>query len=210
MDKTTARRPLKSRDTSWAKYLSRIIAEAGISPNMISFMSMVFAAFSLAAAIYSMNGGGRLSIVLAAVFIQMRLICNLMDGMVAVEYGKKSKTGDLWNDVPDRLADVLIILGAGYISYSHKFAVDLAWANGVLAVMTAYLRVLGASLKSPHYYIGPMAKPHRMAILTVAFIAEAIYPTGFVTYIALWIMLAGQVVTCFRRLNKISHDLENK
>lgn len=210
MDKTTARRPLKSRDTSWAKHLSRMIAEAGISPNMISFMSMVFAGFSLAAAIYSMNGGGRTAIVLAAVFIQMRLICNLMDGMVAVEFGKKSKTGDLWNDVPDRLADVLIILGAGYLAYSHKFAIDLAWANGVLAVMTAYLRVLGASLKSPHYYIGPMAKPHRMAILTFSFVVEAIYPTGLVIYYALWIMLVGQIITCFRRLNKISHDLETK
>lgn len=206
MEKTTARRPLKSRQTAWAKNLSRVIAQAGISPNMISFFSMVFAALSLVAAIY----GGRTGAVLAALFIQMRLICNLMDGMVAVEFGKKSKTGDLWNDVPDRFADVVIILGAGYLSKGQPYAIELAWANGVLAVMTAYLRVLGASLKSPHYYIGPMAKPHRMAILTGAFIIEAIYPNGVVIYAALIIMVVGQVVTCFRRLSKITHDLETK
>lgn len=206
MEKTTARRPLKSRQTAWAKNLSRVIAHAGISPNMISFFSMVFAALSLVAAI----SGGRAGAILAALFIQMRLICNLMDGMVAVEFGKKSKTGDLWNDVPDRFADVVIILGAGYLSKGQPYAIELAWANGVLAVMTAYLRVLGASLKSPHYYIGPMAKPHRMAILTGAFIIEAIYPNGVVIYAALIIMVVGQVVTCFRRLSKITHDLETK
>jgi phosphatidylglycerophosphate synthase len=206
MEKTTARRPLKSRQTAWAKNLSRLIANAGISPNMISFFSMVFAALSLVAAI----AGGRTGAILAAVFIQMRLVCNLMDGMVAVEFGKKSKTGDLWNDVPDRFADVLIILGAGYLSRNQPYAIELAWANGVLAVMTAYLRVLGASLKSPHYYIGPMAKPHRMAILTGAFIIEAIYPNGVVIYAALIIMVVGQLVTCFRRLSKIATDLETK
>jgi phosphatidylglycerophosphate synthase len=206
MEKTTARRPLKSRQTAWAKNLSRLIANAGISPNMISFFSMVFAALSLVAAIV----GGRGGAILAAIFIQMRLVCNLMDGMVAVEFGKKSKTGDLWNDVPDRFADVVIILGAGYLSRNQPYAIELAWANGVLAVMTAYLRVLGASLKSPHYYIGPMAKPHRMAILTGSFIIEAIYPNGIVIYAALIIMVAGQLVTCFRRLSKITNDLETK
>ncbi|WPU66953.1 CDP-alcohol phosphatidyltransferase family protein [Peredibacter starrii] len=209
MEKQTARRPLKSRQTAWAKTLSRMIAQAGISPNMISFMSMVFAALSLGSALIGAKTGERMYPILAALFIQMRLICNLMDGMVAVEFGKKSKTGDLWNDVPDRFADVAIILGAGYLSQQYPFAIELAWANGTLAVMTAYLRVLGASLASPHYYIGPMAKPHRMAILTAAFIGEAIYPGGALLYGALIIMVVGQVVTCGRRLSRITVDLEN-
>ena len=203
MNNQTTRRPLKSRQTAWARTLAKFMAEAGLSPNMISFLSMVFAVVSLTSAIFNKP-------ILAALFIQMRLICNLMDGMVAVEYGKKSKTGDLWNDVPDRFADVAIILGAGYFSAGHPFALELAWANGAMAVMTAYLRVLGASLKSPHYYIGPMAKPQRMAILTIAFIGEAIYPTGFIIYYSLMIMLVGQIFTCFRRISKISNDLENK
>lgn len=210
MEKQTARRPLKSRQTAWAKTLSRLIAQAGITPNMISFMSMVFALLSLASAIYAAKTGERIYLILAALFIQMRLICNLMDGMVAVEFGKKSKTGDLWNDVPDRFADVAIILGAGYFENSYPLAVEIAWANSVLAVMTAYLRVLGASLNSPHYYIGPMAKPQRMAILTAAYIGSAIYPGAGLLYGTLLIMLIGQIVTCARRLNLITIDLEKK
>ncbi|MFP5386265.1 MAG: CDP-alcohol phosphatidyltransferase family protein [Bacteriovoracia bacterium] len=208
MDNQTARRPLKSRQTAWARTLSRKIAEAGISPNMISFFSIIFAMLSLLAAVLGAREGVRLWPVLAALFIQLRLICNLMDGMVAVEYNKKSKTGDLWNDVPDRFADVLIILGAGYLYGDKNYAIELAWANAALAVMTAYIRVLGASLRSPHYYIGPMAKPHRMALLTLTFILEAIYPSGYFLYSALWIMIIGQLITCFRRLSKITTDLE--
>lgn len=96
------------------KKLSKIIAQAGISPNMISFMSMVFAGLSLASAIVK-------SPILAALFIQLRLVCNLVDGMVAVEFGKKSKTGDFWNDVPDRFADVAIILGGIFCVNSSLF-----------------------------------------------------------------------------------------
>ena len=210
MENQTARRPLKSRQTAWAQSLSRMLANAGISPNMISFMSVVFALLSLASAVYGANVGGRSWPLLAALFIQMRLICNLMDGMVAVEFGKKSKTGDLWNDVPDRFADVFIILGAGYLAAQGHYAIELAWANGALAIMTAYIRVLGASLKSPHYYIGPMAKPHRMALLTVAFIVEASFPIGYFALAALWVMLVGQIFTCYRRLSKIAHDMETK
>jgi phosphatidylglycerophosphate synthase len=208
MKNSNARRPLKSRQTQWAKRLAKFLADSGISPNMISFTSMLFAGCSLIACIYAKENASRISTVFAAVFIQLRLMCNLMDGMVAVEFGKKSKTGDLWNDVPDRFADVFIILGTLFFAKDYPFAQELAWGNAVLAVMTAYLRVLGASLKSPHYYIGPMAKPHRMDLLTLAFLIEAIYPTGKIAYSALIIMGLGQIVTCYRRLSKIAVDLE--
>jgi phosphatidylglycerophosphate synthase len=206
MEKITSRRPLKSRQTTWAKSLSKMMAEAGISPNMISFMSMVFALLSFLAALK----GSALGAIFAAVFIQLRLICNLMDGMVAVEFGKKSKTGDMWNDVPDRFADVIIILGVGYLIKDRPFAMELAWLNGALAVFTAYIRVLGASLNLPHYFLGPMAKPQRMALATIIFLGEAYLGSGSLAFYGLIIMLVGQIVTCFRRLSKIKNALETR
>ena len=44
----------------------------------------------------------RALLLLAAAGIQLRLLCNLLDGMLAVEEGFKSKTGDIYNDLPDR------------------------------------------------------------------------------------------------------------
>jgi hypothetical protein len=38
----------------------------------------------------------------------------------------------------------------------------------VAAVLTAYVRVLGGSIGLEEHFCGPMAKPHRMAVLTAA------------------------------------------
>jgi phosphatidylglycerophosphate synthase len=52
-------------------------------------------------------------LLLAAAAIQLRLLCNLLDGMLAVEGGLKTPLGELYNEIPDRLADVAILAGAG-------------------------------------------------------------------------------------------------
>ena len=52
--------------------------------------------------------------VLAAVCVQLRLLCNLLDGMVAIEGGKQSPTGMLYNEFPDRVADSLFLVALGY------------------------------------------------------------------------------------------------
>ena len=63
----------------------------------------------------------------AAAMIQLRLVCNLIDGMVAVEGGLGTKTGDVFNDLPDRLADVLLLAGAGYAAREVPHAIELGW-----------------------------------------------------------------------------------
>ena len=97
-----ARRPLTTRDARWAKALAASLARAGVNPNWISFASLLFAgagvwAFTLLGAA---TGGTRVALALAAATtIQLRLLANLLDGLVAVEHGRKQATGDLWNEV---------------------------------------------------------------------------------------------------------------
>ena len=50
---------------------------------------------------------------------------------------------------------------------SLRLAAPLGWAAAVLAVLTAYVRVLGGSLGLTQHFIGPMAKQHRMFTLTL-------------------------------------------
>ena len=52
--------------------------------------------------------------IVAGLCIQARLICNLLDGLVAVEHGRGGPCGPLWNELPDRLADALFLIAAGY------------------------------------------------------------------------------------------------
>jgi phosphatidylglycerophosphate synthase len=111
------RRPLKTRSTPWAQWLARWLAARRVSPNAISLASLVFAALgalAMLAAPLATAGERSALLVLAAVCIQLRLLCNLLDGMVAGEGGLGSKSGDLFNELPDRIADPLLNVPAGW------------------------------------------------------------------------------------------------
>lgn len=199
------RRPLKSRDTSWAQWLAKVIAGMGISPNFISVLSVVFSIFGYMAYCQSTKASPYW-LILAALTIQLRLLCNLFDGMVAVEYNKKTPMGDVYNDLPDRIADVLFIVGAGLYCKDLKYATEIAWLTSCLAVMTAYIRVLGTSIGTETFFSGPMAKPHRMFLLTVASIVQPFVLTVPIIYYALWIMMIGSFITCVRRIMAINKE----
>src|SRR5579885_1570136 len=114
---TVARRPLKSRNTSWAAGCARILIRARIRPNHISLLSMVFAAGAGACFLATNRTQPGMQIVLylaAAALIQLRLLCNLLDGMVAIEGGFRSSSGEVFNEVPDRISDIVVLVPIGY------------------------------------------------------------------------------------------------
>ena len=166
MADTPARRPLKSRATSWAQGLARLLLGMGVTPNAVSVMSLVFALAGAASIIGTICcPQGAWLWIIAAVMIQLRLLCNLMDGMLAVEGGLGTADGDLYNETPDRLADVTLLAAAGYAS-THPHGSLIGWLAACGAVMTAYVRMHGATLTGKHDFRGPLAKPQRMAVLT--------------------------------------------
>ncbi len=214
------RRELKSRNTAWARSLAKSLCASGITPNAISVLSMVcamgaMACFWIAPDMKSVAGASLLWIG-AAACIQLRLVCNLMDGMVAVEGGKASATGPIYNEAPDRVADVLILVGAGYSTNVEPGVIKLfselplGWACAVLAMGTAYLRLLQGTLTGKQSFMGPMAKQHRMAVLTIGTLTAAAEQFWRVTQvadanihgikIALIVILVGAIITCIRRL----------
>lgn len=202
-----SRRELKTRNKAWAHRLAALIASANISPNQISIMSVVFAMMALTAFAVAHSSLQPLLLIAAVAGIQLRLLANMMDGMVAIEFKKKSAVGDLYNEIPDRLADAVIILGAGLYCQSHDLAMTLTWTNIFLATLTAYVRTLGASLGNSHKFLGPMAKQHRMALLTAAALLELIFRIDAI-YAGLWLMLAGLIVTNYRRISDLARFLK--
>jgi len=205
------RRPLKSRQTKWANALASAFVRLRIRPNTISLFSIVFAGVACAGFLLSRDAAGvqRLGwLVIAAAGIQLRLLCNLLDGMVAVEGKMGSKVGEIYNDFPDRIADPLIIVPAGYAVGLPA----LGWLAGLLAVMTAYVRVLGGSMGVAQDFRGPMAKPHRMAMLTIAAIAEGVAGLfewrGRLLALALALIVLGTIVTMARRIARMARELE--
>lgn len=211
-----SRRPLKTRDRAWARRGASALARAGIRPNTISLLSIAAAAIAgLAFASTPDAGPGwRAALLLAAaLFIQLRLLCNLLDGLVAVEGGLGTKSGEIFNDAPDRLADTLILVGAGYALPWPVWGGVLGWAAALLAVLTAYVRLLGGSLGLRQDFCGPMAKQHRMALLTAACLLSIVADLaagryGWVLGPALMLIIVGSIVTIGRRLLRIRIALE--
>lgn len=210
---TGDRRPLASRNTRWAQALARRMTALSVTPNQISQASMVMAA--LAGGSFWLSGGGDggsrvLFLILAALFCQLRLLCNLLDGMVAVEGGKGEADGPFWNEFPDRVADILIFAGVGY----GIAAPGLGWAAAAFAVLTAYVRELGRATGNPSDFGGPMAKQHRMATITAAAlisILEVLWNGGsWVLTIALWIVAVGAAATALRRGLNLIRQLKMK
>jgi phosphatidylglycerophosphate synthase len=213
----TVRRPIKARDARWAQGLARYLAARGLKPNWISLASIAFAACGGAALLASPYVSSPAKIVLyllAAACIQLRLLCNLLDGMVAVEGGLKTKSGEVFNDLPDRIADPLILVPAGYAISSYALGPELGWMAGLLAVLTAYVRVLGGSAGLPQRFTGPMAKQHRMAVMTVGLVLAApSTPFGLQEHVlaaALIIIALGSVLTLARRTLSIVQELERR
>jgi len=197
-----SRRPLGSRDKAWAKALARRLAAGRVSPNQISIASMGFAGLAGLAFFGAGQAEGAfrgLLLVAAALGCQARLVCNLMDGMVAVEGGKRTADGAFWNEFPDRVSDTLILIGAGY---GCGLPV-LGWAAAAFAVLTAYVRELGRANGLPADFSGPMAKPQRMAVLTGAAVLALAEPLwggqGGVLREALWLICVGALATVLRR-----------
>lgn len=211
----TARRVLATRNAAWAGALARSLGRAGVRPNAVSIASVVFALLACAAyatAPALAPDAATLALVVAAAAIQLRLLCNMLDGMLAVEEGFKSATGDIYNDLPDRLADVLILAGAGYAIRRVAGGTALGWTAAVVALLTAYVRVLAGSLGATQHFLGPMAKQHRMFALTVATLAAAVETAWGMPPRALPIglaaIVAGSIVTAWRRTIRLVQEVE--
>ena len=137
-------------------------------------------------------------LVVAVCGMQLRLLCNLFDGMVAIEGGFKTKSGEFFNELPDRFSDAFIFIGDGVIRAGLLPARgELGWAAAVLAMITAYVRALGASMGAGQHFIGPMAKQQRMALMTAACLIGALAPVWAQLQYVIPAALALVVVGCF-------------
>jgi phosphatidylglycerophosphate synthase len=217
IEMTSPRRELATRRAGWAKAIARNLAAAGVTPNAVSIAGVGFAL--AAGAAFAAAGGYTSSsrpllLVVAAAAIQLRLLCNLLDGMLAVEERLRSATGEIFNDWPDRISDVVILVGAGYAVPQLRAGVTLGWSAAVAALLTAYVRVLGGSVGVTQHFIGPMAKQHRMFTLTVVALLGALeaglgLPARAIAA-GLTIIAVGSVATAIRRTMRIARQLESR
>jgi len=154
--------------------------------------------------------------IIAALGAQLRLTANMLDGMVALASSRDSKIGELYNEVPDRISDAAVFIGAGF-AWGGNIA--LGYIATILAIFTAYIRAAGKIAGAPNEFCGPMAKQHRMLVITLICLYSAVTPRswqvitisdspiGLVT-LGLIVIVIGCVITVIRRLSRIASALK--
>jgi len=154
--------------------------------------------------------------IIAALGAQLRLTANMLDGMVALASRRASKVGELYNEVPDRVSDAAVFIGAGF-AWGGNIA--LGYIATILAVFTAYVRAAGKIAGAPNEFCGPMAKQHRMLVITLISLYSAVTPRSWqmitfnewkigLTTLGLVVIVVGCVITVIRRINRIAHALK--
>lgn len=214
------RREIPQRQTGWARRAAETLYRLKIRPNHISIASVLIAligSLTLVLSATASDGARPVLLGAAAVTIPLRLLFNMLDGMLAVEKGLHSPTGDLFNEVPDRVADLVLLAAAGYATAGAMtthggtdIGVLLGWLAASSAVGTAYVRTLGAAQRVGNFFNGPAAKPARMWILFLACIAAIFEPEGYrgtVLIVALGLITLGSVLTIVNRLRRITRAL---
>jgi phosphatidylglycerophosphate synthase len=147
--------------------------------------------------------------------MQLRLMANMLDGMVAQRRGVASPVGELFNEIPDRVSDAAALIGAGYALGGDPV---LGYVAACLAVFVAYVRAQGKVAGAHQEFCGPMAKPHRMFVLTLGAVYCGLAPGswqevpglrpewGVIAWV-LAVVIAGELVTVGRRLRRITRAL---
>jgi len=141
----------------------------------------------------------------------------MLDGMVALAAGKATARGEILNDLPDRISDIVIFVGVAHSSWMNPI---LGYWAAILAVLTAYVGIFGQAIGVQREFSGWMSKPWRMVALHI----------GAWTTLACWwwndqsirlqsltildwtciVVIAGCVQTIVVRLKRIMAALERR
>lgn len=212
------RRPIPARKLTPVKWAARALAASGVTPNAISLFGLAVGIGSGAAlwltAIFPEFA--RPLWLASAAMVVARGVSNMLDGMVAVEHGQAGAAGLFYNEVPDRISDVALMVGAGY---SLGGSVTAGWAAACVALFVTYIRAIGTLAGAPADFGGPMAKQQRMFSLAAGSTFLALTPAGWrlalgpdgawgLTAVLLWVIVAGGVLTAILRLRRAVRAVE--
>jgi phosphatidylglycerophosphate synthase len=168
----TWRRPIATVFRRTADFAVRWCLRLEVHPNWVSYSSILAAA---AAGVCFWQAGGRPELLLlAVVFCYVRLWLNMLDGMVALAARKASRSGEIANELPDRISDVVIFVGVAHSGLCHPLA---GYWTAICALLVAYVGTLGQAVGVQREFSGLMAKPWRMVALHVG---------AWLTLVLLW------------------------
>jgi phosphatidylglycerophosphate synthase len=206
----SSRRPIAAVFRRTGDAATRFCVRHGIHPDAISYLSIVAAL--IAAICFWKSGGRRWLLIVAPLFCYVRLWFNMLDGLVAFAAGKASRRGEILNDLPDRISDVVIFVGVAHSGLMNSL---IGYWAAIFAVLTSYVGLFGQAVGVQRQFGGIMSKPWRMVALNAgAWLTFFLAPQSFATFTLLdWtclVIIAGCVETIVVRLKRITVALQDE
>ncbi len=215
------RRPIAARDHALWRAVAGWLVVRGVSANVISIVGMlacVIAGGCLAFTAHASGLAERGLWIAAGVLVPFRLVCNMLDGMVAIGRGESSAVGELYNEIPDRLSDMAALVGLGFAAAAHP---TLGVFAAALAVLVAYVRAAAKVAGARQDYCGPMAKQQRMVVVIAVCLWMGCVPVDWRTMgdrsiagiplsvpnVGLMVIAIGSVITVVRRVRRAAAEL---
>jgi CDP-diacylglycerol--glycerol-3-phosphate 3-phosphatidyltransferase len=185
-------------NSGFVRTTTRFFASRGISPNLLSLLSLVFAALAgLLFGLSSKSMSFNLFLLLAGVFVCLNAVLDGLDGLVAREIGNASRKGDFLDHVVDRYSDVFIIGGIVFGGYA-------GWQIGVVAIigvlLSSYMGTQAQAVGLSRMYGGLLGRADRMILIIAATALMLVYPypipaSGLVSVSFLgWVLLVFAIV----------------
>jgi phosphatidylglycerophosphate synthase len=205
-----SQRPIAQIFRRTGKAATSLCVRLGIPPDAISYLSILAAL--IAAICFWKSGASRWLLIIAPLFCYLRLWFNMLDGMVAFEAGTASRRGEILNDLPDRISDIVIFIGVAHSGWMNPF---IGYWTAIFAVLTSYVGLFGQALGVQREFGGIMSKPWRMVALHIGawlvfFLASQSSATLTILDWTCLVIIAGCVETIVVRLKRIITALQDK
>lgn len=150
---------LKPRFQALLRPLVRRIAETRITANWVTVAA---AAGSVAiACIVLSNAEHRLAFLLVPAWMAVRMALNAVDGMLAREFGQKSRLGAYLNEICDVVSDAALY--APFAMVAPFGPVGVAFVI-LMAALAEFAGVLGPLVGASRRYDGPLGKSDRALV----------------------------------------------
>lgn len=191
---------IKPRFQDLLRPLVRRMAAMGVTANQVT----------LAAALGSIVLGAVLVIyienlslfLLIPVWMFLRMALNAIDGMLAREFGQKSKLGAYLNEVCDVVSDAAL-----YIPFALIAPLGMAMVVLVifLATLSEFVGVLGLTVGATRRYDGPLGKSDRAFVFGALGIWVAL--AGTLPQWSVWIMPLLTLLLLITIINRVRRAL---
>lgn len=164
---------LKPKFQALLRPLTRALARIGVTANQVTLAAAIV---SVALGVFvAARTPERWPFLLIPLWMFLRMAFNAIDGMLAREFGHKSRLGAYLNELTDVISDAAL-----YLPFALTPPFSPLWTGIVivLAVISEFAGVLGHTVGATRRYDGPMGKSDR------AFVFGAL---------GLWIGLSAQL-----------------